>query len=517
MRTLYHGSTHNAGRRDFLRLAAAAGLLAQLPRGFADVSADDAWMSSFNEALAAEPWLKAFRSATQPAYAANAELAGHWPAGLTGTLYRNGPARHDIAGYRYHHWFDGDGMLQAWNFSQAGVTHKSRMIETNKYQAEIAAGRALYPGFGSVPPNPAPVSSSDAVNVANISVLPHHGKLLALWEAGSPWEMNPDDLSTVGIHSFNEDTDGVPFSAHPRVEPDGTLWNFGYVSGAGLIALWHIDPAGYLVKAGTVKVEPMTMPHDFLVTSRHIVLLLPPLHYRPEGEFRSFMDAHVWEPDLPTRVLVVDKNDFSKVQWLELPAQWVFHFGNAWEDAQGVIHFDAARAPDPMAMINTFRDVMRGIRSPSSPSLHYRYRIDTTRRTVTEEAIFNPGFDTEFPVIDPRVSTQRSHRLVMLCSDARKPASHPMLSGVAVFDDRQEKLVTFRYPDHQIPEEHLFVAAPGSEPEAAGWIVGTALDVKRDRTLLNVFDVTALDAGPLATATLPYALPLGLHGKFLAS
>ena len=508
---------HRTGRRDFLRFAAAAGLLSQLPPGFANTAAKDAWLTSFNDAMATEPWLKAFRSVTQPAFAANAVMTGQWPVGLTGTLYRNGPARHDIAGYRYHHWFDGDGMLQAWKFTPAGVSHKSRMIETTKYKAEMAAGRALYPGFGSVPPNPAPVSSSDAVNVANISVLPHHGKLLALWEAGSPWEMNPDDLSTVGIHSFNEDTDGVPFSAHPRVEPDGTLWNFGYVSGAGLIALWHINPQGALVKAGTVKVDPMTMPHDFLVTSRHIVLLLPPLHYKRAVEFTSFMEAHVREPNLPTRVLVVDKNDFSKVQWLALPAQWVFHYGNAWEDAQGVIHFDAARAPDPMAMINTFRDVMRGIRSPSSPSLHYRYQIDTQRGKVTEEAMFNAGFNTEFPVIDPRVSTQRSHRLVMLCGDDNKPASHPMLSGVAVYDDRKEKLVTFSYPDHQIPEEHLFVAAPGSDPESAGWIVGSALDVKNDRMLLNVFDVNAPDAGPVATATLPYALPLGLHGKFAAS
>ena len=500
-----------AARREFLRLAAAAGLLAHLPRA----RATDAWQDAFTSALGAEPWLAAFRSATRPAFAGPAALTGRWPEALSGTLYRNGPARHDIAGYRYRHWFDGDGMLQAWQLSTAGVSHRARMIETYKYKAELAAGRALYPGFGSVPPDPAPVSGSDVVNVANISVLPHHGKLLALWEAGSPWEMNAEDLSTTGIHSFHEDTDGVPFSAHPRIEPDGTLWNFGYVSGAGLIALWHIDATGQLVKAGTVKVDPMTMPHDFVVTARHIVLLLPPLHYRPAESFRSFMEAHVWEPSLPTRVLVVDKNDFSKVQWLELPAQWVFHFGNAWEDAQGIIHFDGARAPDPMAMIATFRDVMRGIRTPSSPSLHHRYRIDTVRGRVTETAMFEPTFNTEFPSIDPRVSTVRNHRLVMLSSDDSAPASHPMLCAVSVFDDRDDRRVSYRYPDHQIPEEHLFVPAPGSAPETRGWIVGSALDVKQDRTLLNVFAVDALDAGPIATATLPYALPLGLHGKFV--
>ena len=47
--------------------------------------------------------------------------------------------------------------------------------------------------------------------------------------------------------------------------------------------------------------------------------------------------------------------------------------------------------------------------------------------------------------------------------------------------------------------------------------IGSALDVAAQRMVLNVFDVTAVDAGPVATATLPYALPLGLHGKFVAA
>ena len=61
------------------------------------------------------------------------------------------------------------------------------MIATHKYIRETAAGRALYPTFGAEPPNPAAVTSADAINPGNISVLPHHGKLLALWEAGSAW------------------------------------------------------------------------------------------------------------------------------------------------------------------------------------------------------------------------------------------------------------------------------------------------------------------------------------------
>lgn len=471
---------------------------------------------AFKQALTDKPWLSGYRSAQRDAFTAPATVSGNWPTDLVGTFYRNGPARHEIGNYRYAHWFDGDGMLQAYRLGPAGVSHQAKFVQTYKLQAERRAGRALYPGFASVPPDPAPVTSPDAVNVANISVLHHHGKLFALWEAGSPWEMDPATLDTKGTYAFSDHTRGVPFSAHPRVEADGTLWNFGYLSSAKLLVLWHINADGRLIKAGKVPVDPISMPHDFIVTARHLLIMVPPLHYEPDSEVSTFLDAHQWHPELPTRLLVVDKNDFDNHFWLELPAQWVFHYGNGWEDDSGIIRFDAARAPDPLAMINTFRDIMQGDVSPSSPSHHHEYRVDTRTRTITEAPMFSHSVDSEFPCVDPRVSCRRNELLTMLTRDVSHPAPHPSLNALTMFDYASGKRTTFHYPDTQMPEEHLFVPKPGSPPETLGWVVGTALDWRRQQTLLNVFDARGVDDGPIATATLPYALPLGLHGKFVA-
>ena len=74
----------------------------------------------------------------------------------------------------------------------------------------------------------------------------------------------------------------------------------------------------------------------------------------------------------------------------------------------------------------------------------------------------------------------------------------------------------FRYPDSQIPEEHLYVPRPGSEPESGGWILGTAFDWRRGAQVINLFDAERVADGPMASAELPYAIPLGLHGKFVA-
>ena len=478
-----------------------------------DVPVEESWAPQFQAALKEKPWLAGYQSIARETFESDALLTGRWPEALRGTLYRNGPARHEIGNFRYHHWFDGDGMLQSFNIGAGKIRHRARMIQTHKYREEKDAGRALYSGFASVPPNPRGATSADAVNVANISVLPHHGKLLTLWEAGSAWEMDPDTLDTLGPHSFSENSSGVPFSAHPRVEPDGTLWNFGYVSSAKLMVLWHIDKKGQLVNIGKIPVDPISMPHDFIVTEKHIVLMVPPFHYQPRGS-ATFLDAHHWQPELPTRILVVDKNDFSRYRWLELPSQWVFHFGNGWEDESGIIRFDGARASDPLAMTKSFREIMRGVSVPTEGSRHTQYRIDTRSWTVSETPLLDASIQTEFPVIDPRVSCRRYRRLVML--GETKASVHGNLNEVRSLDLETGKSSSFRYPDHQMPEEHLLVPRPGSATETRGWVLGTVHDWQAHATRLNLFDVEAIDAGPIATATLPYALPLGLHGKFLA-
>ena len=55
---------------------------------------------------------------------------------------------HEIAEFRYQHWFDGDGMLQAFHFRAGAIEHRARMIRTRKYTEEQSAGRALYSTFG---------------------------------------------------------------------------------------------------------------------------------------------------------------------------------------------------------------------------------------------------------------------------------------------------------------------------------------------------------------------------------
>ena len=506
-------------RRSALRGLIAAGLISGTPlQAMAETARQTLQLiksslhikERFRAALERRPDLLGYTVAAQSDYhATDLSPSGEWPPDLKGTLYRNGPAGHEIGSFRYQHWFDGDGMLQAFHITGKRLEHRARMIRTSKYLQERAAGRALYPGFGTHVPGTQGAANADELNPANISVLVHHSKLFALWEAGSPYELNTTDLTTVGRHVFSEATDGVPFSAHPKVEADGTLWNFGYASAAKKLVLWHIDSAGDVKRTALIDCDPITMVHDFVVTRRHLVFLICPLHYNSEKSANNFLDAHDWHPKRATQVLVVNKDDFSQVQRLELPAQWVFHFSNAWEDSKGTIHFEAARAPDPAILSSSFANIMHGEVTPSSPSHLYSYRINTKRGKIEERAMRTDG-SCDFPVVSPWV-TGLKHPQLLLLSENKNP--HPGLNQISLLNMHTQTEQRFRYPDHLIPEEPLLVGAPDKEG-GLPWVLGTALNYKRQQTEIHLFRSENLNAGPIASARLPYALPLGLHGKF---
>lgn len=103
----------------------------------------------------------------------------------------------------------------------------------------------------------------------------------------------------------------------------------------------------------------------------------------------------------------------------------------------------------------------------------------------------------------------------MLTSNMNNLPDHGMLDTVTRFNIERGEMDSYQYPTHIIPEEHLFVPQAGAPIESHGWVVGTALNDRSAQTELRIFDARRVNDGPLATATLPDALPLGLHGKFV--
>ena len=492
--------TVELSRRGALR--ALVGLPALMATGAAAGIRED-----FAQALARDPRLLGFATAwAESLSAALTTLSGRLPPGLAGVLWRNGPAEHERFGHRYRHWFDGDGMVQAFALADGSARHRARILDTPKRRRETRAGKRIVPAFGT--PGTGPLLGPDDMNAANTSILAHSGRLLALWEGGSALEVDPETLAAGRFAVWRPDLAGLPFSAHPKVEPDGTLWNIGFVTRPRPSLLFYrIDRNGKLVKANLVHAGPLGMVHDFVVTARHLVLLLPPFVLEPERH-GTFLDSHVWRPQLGTRALTVDKNTLEPVRRHELPPGFHFHHGNGWEEPDGTIRLDLCQSSDPRFVTEDFRHVMRG--AARFDSAHPRYRRAVLRPDGTASIEDGAPGVAEFPRIDPRY-TGRRHRTLFALAGEVGGEGWP-LRRIARLDPERGETDGWAYPRHQAPEEHVFV--PRGETEGDGWLIGPFLDIRRRATGLNVFEAARVSDGPLWRGILPYPVPLGLHGTF---
>jgi all-trans-8'-apo-beta-carotenal 15,15'-oxygenase len=443
---------------------------------------------------------------------AQAVIEGRLPAGLRGRYFRNGPGLMQRGAQRYRHWFDGDGLVQAWTLADGRASHRARFVQTEKFRAEQQAGRFLLPAFGTAIPAERPVRGPDSVNTANTSVLMQGDHLYALWEGGSAYELDPVTLATRGVKTWSPELRGMPFSAHPKVEPDGMVWNFG--SANGRLALYQIDAGGSVRRHALLDdVATPAMLHDFAVSQRHLVFLLAPIQLDMAAvrAGQSMLEAMRWRADQPTRVLVIDKADFSRRRVFEMPACHIFHFGNAWDDGS-LLRVDYVQGA-PLPEFNAGAEkMMRGQRNSLEASTPRVLEIDlqSGRLAVSmrDEAV-------EFPAVDPRVVARR-HRFVWYPT-AIDTGARWGFNGLMCLDIETGARERFSFGTDVVVEEHVLVPRPGSAKEGEGWLVGMGYDVKRRRSFLSVFDALRLADGPLARAWLPYGVPYGFHGKFQAA
>ena len=500
-------------RRQTLAAVAAATV------GLADSSvAKPARAADFAAAAAHQPLLQPFKGVSDATGDLQSEalIRGRWPAALRGRFYRNGPALFERNGERYHHWFDGDGMVQQFTLADGRITHRGRLVQTAKLRAEKQAGRFLRSALGTViDDNGAPASGPDGFNTANTNVLEHGGRLLALWEGGSAYALDARDLSTQGPVIWRKDLHQVPFSAHPKIDPSGHLWNIG-TSGAAIVA-WHINPQGELaqVQVGTSP-YPGGMVHDMAVTDRYLVVPLPPVSLdfgntrNPDGPRRFALKAGE-----PLRMLVMDKNDITQRRVFELPPQMVFHVGNAHETSNGQVVLSYIGAPDAWFLDQGAVALMAATPSPAGSVNTQFATLDMRTGKARVQSIEG---EVEFPRIDPR-RIGLSARWLLTAASWRSFADrkNALLHGLQLLDTHSGRTQRYDYGEHMVVEEHILVPKPGKSGELDAWLLGTAFDARRQATLLNVLDAAHIADGPIAQAVLPYLLPLGFHGNFTAA
>ena len=149
---------------------------------------------------------------------------------------------------------------------------------------------------------------------------------------------------------------------------------------------------------------------------------------------------------------------------------------------------------------------------PSSNTELVSLRLDLARNRARWETHGVSGF--EFPTFDAR--TPGNQPALLFAPASVKPANAPFFNAISSIDTRADRVHVHHYGADVLAEEHLFVPRPGSRSLVmAGWWARCSISSAAAvawRFLMRA----RVKEGPLAIAWVPYTVPLGFHGWFVA-
>ncbi|GAB3924168.1 retinal pigment epithelial membrane protein [Microlunatus endophyticus] len=417
------------------------------------------------------------------------EVAGTLPPELDGRYIRNGPNPKlgaQASTGKGRHWFGGAGMLHGVRLSGGRAEwYRNRWIDTSVPDGE-------------------PVTDVDGRDlrrtVANTHLIEHGGSLLALCEAGLPYEVS-GDLETKGAYDFGGRL-RTAMTAHPKTDPmTGELFFFG-ISMAPPYLTFHVaDARGNLTNSMPVDVPAPTMMHDFAITEHYVIWMDLPVVFDRALLGRSIPFS--WNEQYGARLGLMARTG-GPVQWIEIDPCYVFHVGNAREDGHGKVQLDAIRYSP-----GEFGRFWQADSLPAA-SMLYRWSIDPARGAITEQQLDDRN--VEFPSLNDH-HVGRANRYLYAVEATGN-------GGVIKYDSESGTAVSHRLPTAHHVGEAVFVPAADrigatGAAEDAGWLITIVTPQDGGASSLVVLDATDPAAGPTATVRLPRRVPAGFHGSWI--
>ncbi|MEU6561764.1 carotenoid oxygenase family protein [Nocardia nova] len=432
-----------------------------------------------------EPWLTGLLAPVPDEIDAyDLPLDGTLPPELNGRYFRNGP--NPKPGETSGHWFVGDGMVHGVRLCDGRAEwYRNRWVRTSKFTEDAQFVRA-------------DGTFDRAAVSANTHVIAHADRIMALVESGFPYELTPG-LTTVGPMDFGGRLT-TAMTAHPKRDPrTGELLFFGYGFAPPYLTYHRLSATGELVESRVVEVGGPTMMHDFAITDNHVVWLDLPVVF--DRELLGGM-PYRWDPAYPARLGVMPRAG-GAVRWFDIDPCYVFHVGNAYEDARGRIVLDAVRyAPEDFSVIwSGIGGVADGERGDGSVGgMLHRWVLDPHSGTVTETR--RDDRDVEFPTHDDD-RTGRPARYLYAAAD----------SAIVKYDVEQGSSSAHELGADFAPGEAVFVPAADARGEDEGWLLTIVSDRAGSASELVVLD--AADLTRTAAVRLPRRVPAGFHGSWI--
>ena len=470
-------------RRDFLRYGSATVATissASMMSGCApedDVDDENAFWRKGN-----------FPPVTEEITETDLKVEGSIPKDLNGYYYRNGPNSWQGPS---RHFFFGDGMIHGVKLENGEAKwYRNRYVQTPFLYGESSNFKT---------------AMDPAANQSNVSAIYHGGKLLSLGEAGLPYVMNPDDLSTIAPHDYGGQLKGA-MTAHPKVDPvTGELFFFGYKPVKPYLTYYRVAANGEMLQKEDIDLEVPALMHDFAITENYVIFMELPIVFSWMAMIKGGALPFVWKDGVQSRIGVMPKTGTTKdMKWFNIDPAFVFHVMNAYEQGDDIL-LDVARYDHLW---------VKGSSDFDYPARLSRYTLGMkSGRSGLQEIHSNR---MEFPQIN-RTLTGRKHRygyslgIIVVGTGASK---HESVGSVIKHDVVSGDIQVFELGDGQIPGEPFFVPASNAGNEDDGYVLSYVYNPDTHSTRLWILDANNI-SNVLAKVDLAARVPQGFHGLWL--
>lgn len=420
------------------------------------------------------------------------KVEGSIPPELDGLYVRNGPNSWQGPA---DHFFGGDGMLHGVSLSGGRANwYRNRYVQTPILYKEQSMMEA-----------PTPENTTSAV-----SLIHHGGKLLSLGEFGYPYEIDPKDLSTVGVFNYGGDLTGN-MTAHPRIDPvTGEMIFFGYNVVEPYLTYMRADAQGNMLQVEPIKTDGPAMMHDFAVTENYVVFLEMPVVFSWFSAILGDGLPFKWDDNAVCRFGVMPRTGSNAdVKWFDIPPCFIFHIMNSFEQGHEVV-FDAARY-DQLWVKNS-HDFFH-------PAHLTRFTLNMKTGKASEQRIHDQPM--EFPQMRREQWTRPYTYGYSLITDEN--TSYGEMVSEAAGGFRKYNVQTGEVQNHHLPKEYgpneaIFVPAKeGSGAEDEGYLMSFVYSKNTHTSALWILDASNVAAKPIAKVELPVRVPQGFHGLWVPS
>ena len=455
-------------------------------------------------------------------------VEGEVPAWLGGSLLRTGPARFEVGGEHYKHWFDGLAMLSNVAVKSGEVRYTNRFLRSKNYEKVQATNKISYGQWGTEPRFSLVEKLVDTLDYelqfgdnAMVNIAEMGGELVALSTTPFAVRFDLDSLETQGRLDFDDHLLSMLQCPHPQYDDARReLVNFcTLVTPVAACFQIYAMPYGSTKRRVISRIWRSQMPlmHTFAMTPKYIVLLEYPFLMAPTALMlmpiseTPYIRNYQWKPQEALRFTVIDRGSGDVVAEHETGACFAFHHVNAYEQG-GEIVLDLVAYADVSPIMGTFFDKLTAPGGANmSPSEVRRYRVPVTGRQDILDYETLTTFSFEMPRTN-QAFVAKPYRYVYGYGFEAMGDFYNGLVKVDLDASDPTRNHEFWHEADTYPGEPVFVAKPGSTKEDEGVLVSLVLDGAKQRSFFVVLDAETMQ--PLARAYLPHRESFFLHSAW---